>query len=55
VDKPFTVPVTAFKFAHGGARVDTPPPRLGEHNEEVLKSLGYSDADIASMRSEGVI
>jgi crotonobetainyl-CoA:carnitine CoA-transferase CaiB-like acyl-CoA transferase len=55
VDKPFTVPVTAFKFAHGGARVDTPPPRLGEHNEEVLKSLGYSDADIAAMGAQGAI
>jgi crotonobetainyl-CoA:carnitine CoA-transferase CaiB-like acyl-CoA transferase len=55
VDQSFTVPVTAFKFAHGGARVDTPPPRLGEHNEEVLKSLGYSDADIAAMRAQGAI
>jgi crotonobetainyl-CoA:carnitine CoA-transferase CaiB-like acyl-CoA transferase len=34
-----TVPVAAFTFAHGGPRVDTPPPRLGQHNEEILAEL----------------
>ncbi|MGE5465660.1 MAG: CaiB/BaiF CoA transferase family protein [Methanocella sp.] len=55
VDKPVTVPVSAFKFAHGGPRVDTPPPRLGEHNEPVLKALGYTDAQIAALHEDGVI
>ena len=30
------------------------PPRLGEHSIEVLRDLGYSDADIDSMVSRGV-
>jgi crotonobetainyl-CoA:carnitine CoA-transferase CaiB-like acyl-CoA transferase len=34
------VPVAAFTFAHGGPRIDTPPPRLGEHNDEILTALG---------------
>jgi crotonobetainyl-CoA:carnitine CoA-transferase CaiB-like acyl-CoA transferase len=39
---------------------ETPPrigvaPKLGEHNEEVLKSVGYSDADIAGLREREVI
>ena len=55
VDGPFGVPMTAFKFAHGGAEVTSPPPQLGEHNAEVLKSLGYSDKDIAAFKEEGVI
>lgn len=55
VDKPVTVPMSAFKFAHGGPRIDSPPPRLGEHNEAVLRSLGYSEADIAALRAEGII
>lgn len=55
VDKPVTVPMMAFRFAHGGPRIDTPPPRLGEHNEPVLKTLGYGDADIAALRAGGVI
>lgn len=33
----------------------TRSPLLGEHNEEVLSQLGYSTAQIAELRSEGVI
>ena len=33
----------------------TPPPRLGEHTEEVLKALGYDDARIAGLRTNKVI
>jgi len=36
------VPVAAFTFAHGGPQIDTPPPTLGQHNEEVLSELGCS-------------
>ena len=36
----FGVPVAAFKFAHGGPRVDTPPPAVGAHNAEIFAELG---------------
>jgi crotonobetainyl-CoA:carnitine CoA-transferase CaiB-like acyl-CoA transferase len=36
-------------------RIDQPPPMLGEHTEEVLRSLGYDVAMIAAFRSRGVI
>jgi crotonobetainyl-CoA:carnitine CoA-transferase CaiB-like acyl-CoA transferase len=36
------VPLAAFTFAHGGPQIDTPPPTLGQHNEEVLAELGCS-------------
>lgn len=45
---------TGFMFAHDGPGVDQPPPRLGQHTEEVLKGLGYSDADIRSLEQAGV-
>lgn len=50
-----TVPKCAFKLAHGGPSIETPPPRLGEHNEAVLGELGYTKADIDALRAEGVI
>lgn len=31
-----------------------PPPLVGEHNNEILKSLGYSETDIADFASTGV-
>jgi formyl-CoA transferase len=30
-------------------------PKLGEHTDEVLRSIGYSDADIARLRAAGTI
>ena len=55
IDGPVTVPVAAFKFADGGPSIETPPPRLGQHTDEVLASLGYSKAEIAMLRADGVI
>ena len=50
-----TVPMCAFKLEHGGASIETPPPRLGEHNAQVLGELGYGAAEIETLRKEGVI
>ena len=54
-DKPVTVPVAAFSYAHGGPRVDTPPPAMGAHTDDVLGELGYGVDDIAALRRAGVI
>ena len=32
-----------------------PPPLLGEHTEEVLREVGYTDQGIAELRAAGVI
>jgi crotonobetainyl-CoA:carnitine CoA-transferase CaiB-like acyl-CoA transferase len=36
-------------------RLRTPPPRLGEHTEEILKSIGYRDDEIDTFKKEGTI
>jgi crotonobetainyl-CoA:carnitine CoA-transferase CaiB-like acyl-CoA transferase len=40
IDGGFGVPVAAFAFAHDGPRIDTPPPAIGQHNEEIFAELG---------------
>jgi crotonobetainyl-CoA:carnitine CoA-transferase CaiB-like acyl-CoA transferase len=37
----FGVPLAAFTYAHGGPRIDAPPPALGQHNEEIFGELGH--------------
>jgi crotonobetainyl-CoA:carnitine CoA-transferase CaiB-like acyl-CoA transferase len=55
VDGPVTVPLAAFKFAHDGPSIETPPPHLGEHTEEILTELGYTSDQIVALRREDVI
>src|SRR5450631_1583075 len=40
IDGGFGVPLAAFTFAHGGPRIDAPPPTLGQHNDEIFSELG---------------
>jgi crotonobetainyl-CoA:carnitine CoA-transferase CaiB-like acyl-CoA transferase len=43
----FGVPVAAFTFAHGGPRVDTPPPAVGQHNDEIFAELGLAKRKVS--------
>jgi len=53
VDGAFTVPVAAFKFAHGGAEVTAPPRPMGADTDAVLAELGYDAKGIAAIRGTG--
>lgn len=55
IEGAFSVPLAAFKFAHDGPRIDTPPPMVGQHNDAVLRELGYAAAEIDGFRAAGAI
>jgi crotonobetainyl-CoA:carnitine CoA-transferase CaiB-like acyl-CoA transferase len=55
VEGPFGVPLAAFKFAHGGPSIETPPRPMGADTEAVLAELGYGTDEIAALRAARAI
>ncbi len=55
VERPFAVPLAAFKFAHDGPSIETPPRPMGADTDSVLGELGYGTADIAALRAARVV
>jgi crotonobetainyl-CoA:carnitine CoA-transferase CaiB-like acyl-CoA transferase len=46
---------TPFAMSETPPRAMRPPPRYGEHTEELLREFGYGDERIASLRAEGAL
>lgn len=44
-----------IKLSETPGRMDRHPPHLGEHTSEVLRSLGYEEADIARLEARGAV
>jgi formyl-CoA transferase len=54
-DEPLTLVGPAFRFGEGGLGFQGGVPALGQHNDEVLAGLGYSEAEIEGLRAAGAL
>ncbi|MDZ4047606.1 MAG: CaiB/BaiF CoA-transferase family protein, partial [Pseudoxanthomonas sp.] len=52
-----TVPLVGSPLKLSATPVESPraPPMLGQHTDSVLREVGYSDGEIAALRSSGAI
>lgn len=55
LDKPAPLMKTPVELSATPGEIRQRPPTLGEHTDEIMRQLGYSDADIESLRSKRVI
>ena len=47
---------TPVKYSYSEPSIRTPPPLLGQHTNEILGDIvGMSEAEIESLKSEGVV
>ncbi|HTW50981.1 MAG TPA: CoA transferase [Stellaceae bacterium] len=53
-DGELTLVGSGFRLAHGTGGIDRPPPRIGEHNAEILAEAGYDATEIAAFAEDGV-
>ena len=55
IDRDISVLRTGFQTDGTPMKVSSPPPTLGQHNEDLLRELGYDDDAINMFRTKGVI
>ena len=51
----FRVLNQAVKLSRTAAKVAAPTPEVGQHTDEILKELQYSENDIRQMRAKGIV
>jgi crotonobetainyl-CoA:carnitine CoA-transferase CaiB-like acyl-CoA transferase len=51
IDRPLTLTCAGFKLTGADPFVSSPPPRLGEHTDEVLSAAGFTGEEIMALRT----
>jgi len=55
LDRDIRVPMAAFQFKDGGPKLRSPPPRIGQHTEDILQELGYTKEQILDYSDAGIV
>jgi len=55
VGRDITIVRTGYKIDGAAPDVSTPPPGLGQHNDEIYRSLGIDDESLAKLKKEGTL
>ena len=46
---------TPVKFSESTPGIRSPPPTLGQHTDEVLRTLGYKETEVEELKRLGVV